>query len=412
MNRNQSRLMIELRRARGGLIALAVLVAMALVAVVVLIGGLEISLPWDDTYTARVAVDDAKGVVPGKQQVKISGFPVGKITGLQMVGGRAVLTLEIQGQYAPLYRDAKLRLRPKTPLDDLYLDVTSRGTSSAGKLDWEQILQAQRTIAPVDIGQVLDAFDATTRVRLKQTIDAVGAGLGPHGDEFRAALIKLAPFLLAAQRLTGALAARSTQTAALVHNVRLLTEELGRRGSQLRTLVADGAETFSTLGAEQQPLASVIDQLPPTLQQLLPAFATLRATTDKLDPALDRLQPAADALPSGLAALRSFSLSAAPALAALRRTLPGLRSLVTALQPAAAGLRRDFSLLGPQAPAFDRITSKIVPCELGFDKFFNNTISLSKFYDTGGVTVRGQTVDGIDPNQRAAASCAPGGPGG
>jgi hypothetical protein len=138
----------------------------------------------------------------------------------------------------------------------------------------------------------------------------------------------------------------------------------------------------------------------------------LRATADQLDPALDRLQPAADALPSGLSALRSFSVSATPALAALRRTLPGLRSLVIALKPAAAGLRRDFALLRPQAPAFDRITAKIVPCELGFEKFFSNTISLSKFYDAGGVIVRGQTVDGIDPNQRAAPSCAPGGPGG
>lgn len=410
-NRSSSRLRIELRRARGGMISLVVLVALALISLVVVVNGVQITLPWDSTYTAQVALDDAKGVVPGKQQVRLSGFPIGEISGARLVDGRPVLTLTLQGQYAPLYRNAELRLRPKTPLDDLYMEVVSRGTPSAGTLGPNQILQAERTIAPVDIGQVLDAFSATARVRLKQTIDGVGAGLGPHGDELRTALIQLAPFLDAARTLTGELAARSAATARLVHNLRLLTEALATRDAQLHSLVAGGAQTLQTLASEQQPLASTIEQLPGTLEQLLPAFATLRATEDQLDPALVRLQPAARALPAGLQALRSFSLAANPALAALNRTVPGLAALVTALRPTAAGLSRDFSRLRPQAPALNRITAKVVPCELAVDKFFNNSLSLSKFYDTSGVIVRGQTVDGLDPNQRAAASCAPGGPG-
>jgi virulence factor Mce-like protein len=409
MNRNTGRLLLEVRRSWGGLVALAVLVAMTLGAAIVLVGGLQISLPWDDTYTVRVAVNDAKGVVAGKQQVRISGFPVGKITGLQLVDGRPVLTLTIDGRYAPLYRDAQLRMRPKTPLDDLYLDIESRGNRSAGRLSGDQILPAQRTVVPVDIGRVLDAFDAPTRVRLKQTIDGIGSGLADHGQDFRAALVELAPFLNAARRLTVELAQRRIATARLVHNLKLLTEALGSRDAQLRQLVTGGAHTFGQLASVQPQLARVIDELPPTLSQLLPTFAALRATEDRLDPALDALQPTAAALPSALGALRRFSVQATPALTALRHTLPDLRALVAALEPTSMGLNRDFSLLEPQAPRLDRITAKVVPCELAVDKFFNNTLSLTKFSDTGGVIVRGQTVNGLDPNQRAGRSCAGGG---
>jgi phospholipid/cholesterol/gamma-HCH transport system substrate-binding protein len=411
-SRGSSRLAVELRRSRHGLIMLGALVAAALIAVVVLISGLKVRLPWQDSYTVRLAVADAKGVVAGKQQVRISGLAVGKVTGVENEGGHPVLTLKLDGRYAPLYRDARMQLRPKTPLEDLYVDVTSRGTARAGKLDDKAVLPVARSHVPVAIGRVLDTFQADTRVRLKRAIDGIGAGLADHGDDFKAALVELGPFLQAARRLTAVTAQRHTQTARLVHNFRLLTDELGARDHELRRLVTTAGQTFDVLGAHERQIQETIAALPPALARLQPAFATLRAAADEVDPALDRLQPAARALPGALASLRTFSADATPALGALRSTLPSLRALVTALRPTAAGLSRDFTLLRPQAPQFDRSTQKVVPCELAFQKFFTNTISLSKFYDTGGVIVRGQTVSGLDPNQRRLRSCAPAGAGG
>ena len=404
------RLGLEIRRSRKGFIALLGLIAITVGAVIVISNGLRLNFPWDSSYTARIAVDDAKGVVPGKQQVRISGFPVGEITGSQLVAGRPVLTITIQGQYAPLYRDARMRLRPKTPLDDLYLDVESRGHPSAGKLTGSVILAADRTVVPVDIGRVLDAFTADTRIRMKQAIDELGAGLGDHGQQLQATLVALTPFLNAAKRLTNEMATRQQETAQLVHNFALMTAELGSRDAQLRQLVGAGAQTFTQLTAVEGPLGQVIAQFPPTLRQLLPAFSTLRATADQLDPAFDQLQSSARAMPAGLNALRDFSVQATPALTALRQTLPSLSSLISALEPTATGLNHDFALLSPQAPRFDRITSTIVPCELAIQKFFSNTLSLMKFYDNRGMVARGQTVNGMDFNQRPDPSCAPGGP--
>ena len=410
MKLRSGRMALEIRRSRGGFAALLALIAITVGAVIVISNGLRLNFPWDSTYTARIAVDDAKGVVPGKQQVRISGFPVGEITSAQLVSGRPVLTITIQGQYAPLYRDARMRLRPKTPLDDLYLDVESRGHPGAGKLSGDTILAADRTIVPVDIGRVVNAFTTDTRARLKQAIDELGTGLGDHGQQFQAALVRLAPFLTAAQRLTAEMATRQAETRQLVHNFALMTAELGSRNSQLRQLVSAGSRTFTTLSAQQSPLTQVIAQFPPTLHQLLPTFTTLRSTADQLDPAFDQLQSSARAMPAGLTALHDFSVQATPALTALRQTLPELTALIGALQPASVGLNRDFALLSPQAPRFDRITSTIVPCELAIQKFFSNTLSLMKFYDNRGMIARGQTVNGLDVNQRPDPSCAPGGP--
>lgn len=409
MKMNRGRVALEIRRARGGFLAVLALGALTVGAAAVIAGGLRLNMPWTETYTVRVAVDDAKGVVAGKQQVRISGLPVGKITEAELVDGRPVLTIEIEGKYAPLYRDARLRLRPKTPLEDLYLNVEDRGRSSAGELRPGQLLAAERTILPVAVGRVFNAFNGDTRTRLEQATDELGRALPDRGAQLREALVKLGPFLEAAQRLSRATAQRRTHTRRLVHNFRLMMEELGRRDEQLRGLVRGGSQTFTQLAAVERPLAELFTQLPPTLQQLQPAFAALRASADDLDPAFQELRDGARELPSGLEALRAFSTDTTPSLRMLRRPLPELAELVSALEPTASDLDRAFARLAPQAPRLDRITAAVVPCELAVQKFFANTISLMKFYDARGLIPRGQTVDGTT-NMRAAESCAAGGP--
>lgn len=407
---DKERIALEIRRSRRGFIALLGLFALAIGSAAVIADGLRLSLPWNETYTARIAVDNAAGVVEDKQQVRISGLPVGKITSVHLEDGRPVLTIEIHGRYAPLYRDARLRLRPKTPLNDLYLNVEDRGRESAGELSGEEVLTAERTRTPVEVGRVLDTFNAKARTRMEQAIDELGRGLGDGGDEFRAALGELAPFLAAARQLTRESAVRRTQTRRVVHNFTLMMEELGRRDEQLNRLVRGGADAFGELAEADASLSDLIAQFPPTLRQLQPAFAMLRSAADELDPAFESLQPAARALPEGLEALRGFSARAEPSLAALRRPLPALTELMERLRPTSAALEGAFARLAPQTPRFDGMTAKVVPCELAVQKFFHNTISLMKFSDARGLIVRGQTVDGDNSQQRQAESCAPGGP--
>lgn len=413
---DRERLWLELRRASRPALAVLALIVLFVVCVGIILRNNGITLPWSSTYERQVAIDNAKGIVPKEQTVRLAGVTVGRIEGVRLTQGRPVATISIDPRYAPLYRNAILRLRPETPLDDMYLDIISRGTASAGALPAGQILPAQRTQVPVDVSSVLDVFNADTRARVNESIDTLGAALGPQGNSFKQALVDLAPFLAAAKRVTYETAIRQQETARLIHNFGLLTGELARRDVQVRQLVASGAGTLSELGGQERDVQALIDQLPPTMTQLESTFATVRATADHLDPAFDALQPVAAALPAGLTALTRFSIAAEPALARLRQPLPELNLLMAALRPAAAGLRGSFANLQPLPAQLDTTTRLIVPCEAALAKFFQNTISLGKFSTPDSVILRGETVMGLNSNggtvndQTAAPSCAPGGP--
>jgi ABC-type transporter Mla subunit MlaD len=413
---DRERLALEVRRASRPALALLALIAASIACLVIILNNNGITLPWNSTYERQIALDNAKGIVAKEQTVRLAGVTVGRIEGISLRDGRPVAKIFIQPKYAPLYRNAELRLRPETPLDDMYLDIVSRGTPSAGQLPASQILPAARTQTPVDISSVLDVFNADTRTRVRESIDALGAGLGSQGYAFRTALADLAPFLAAAKRLTQATAVRQVQTARLVHNFALLTGELGRRDVQVRGLVASGASSLSELGASEQSVQSVINELPPTMSQLESTFATVRSTADHLDPAFDRLGSVAAALPAGLRGLTRFGTAAEHALAQLRAPLPQLNRLMAALQPTAAGLHGSFAALRPVPAQLDTITRLVGGCEPALAKFFQNTISLGKFQSNLSVILRGEAVSGLNSGggvineQTAAPSCAPGGP--
>src|SRR5581483_2923434 len=175
---DRERMALEVRRASGPAVALLALIIASIVCAAIIFRNDGVTLPWDSTYTRQIALDNAKGIVPDKQTVRLAGVTIGRITGVDLIGGRPVATISIDPKYGPLYNNAVIRLRPETPLDDMYLDIVSRGTPSAGQLASGRILPAQRTQVPVDISSVLNVFNADTRTRVKASIDALGQSLG------------------------------------------------------------------------------------------------------------------------------------------------------------------------------------------------------------------------------------------
>jgi virulence factor Mce-like protein len=412
----RERLTLELRRARRPFLIWLALLALALAGTAIILSKLNLPWPWQHEYRFQVTATDVSGVV-SDDEVRIAGVPVGRVVAVGLQSSQPVITATISAQYGPLYRDARLQLRPNTPLQDMYLDVVSRGHRSAGVLPAGTALPVQQTQVAVQIGQVIDIFDASVRPRVRAAIDALGAGLDDHGADFRRALIELAPFLHAARQLTEAIATRQEETRRLIHNFGLMTAELARRDQQVTSLVRTGSITLERLASVERPLSALIEQLPPTLGVLPRSFAAVRFAADRLDPALTALLPAAQALSPALASLQSLSPIAEAALGALDRPLPSLTRLVDAANPLARNLERTFSALTPQAPRLDHVTAAMLPCELAVDKFFNWTMSTMKYYDSNGVIPRAAAGAGLattslarEPYLTAGASCAGGSP--
>jgi ABC-type transporter Mla subunit MlaD len=377
----RDRLKLELKRAAGPGLLYVLLIIAGLLTAADILSNLAGTKPWKSYTKYRVAFSNAKGVIPGSTTLRIAGVDVGTVTGTELVNGRPVLTLSLESQYAPLNKDAAVRIRPVTPLEDMYVDITSRGHKRAGAVSGNEILPAAQTASPVAISSVLDNFQADTRARLATLLDQLGAGLSDGGANLRASFEAIAPFLSVADNMSSALAQRRIALARLVHNFAGLSQELASRDTQLSGFVRYANSTLGAIAQNNAPFAATINALPGTLASMSSAFARLRTAEDALDPALRSLGPVASALPGGLDALRQFSQDATPALQALRPAVHQLRPLAVVLKPTSQALAGAFTQLQPEAPQLDRMTALAAhpACLTYIGQFLNRVISLTKF---------------------------------
>jgi phospholipid/cholesterol/gamma-HCH transport system substrate-binding protein len=383
----RDRLKLELKRAAAPGLLYILLVIAGIATAADIVGNLTGTKPWDSSGVYRASFTDVKGIIPGSTSLRIAGVNVGTVTGANLVNGHPVLTLSLESQYAPLYRNAQIRIRPVTPLEDMYVDITSRGTPSAGRLSGGTILPSSDTSSPVEVGEVLDIFQPNTRAYLSGLLNQLAAGLGGSGGaNLRASFEAIAPFLVNADKMTAALAARRADLAELVHNFGSLSHELATRDTQLQGFVDHANTVLGSLARTNGPFAATLQQLPGTLTNMTSAFSKLRTAEGTLDPALRSLGPVADAMPAGLTALGNFSQNAAPALVALRPGVRALKPLAEVLKPTAQSLSGAFKQLGPEAPQIDRITALAAhpQCLTYLSQFLNNVLSMTSFGDGKG----------------------------
>ena len=100
------------------------------------------------------------------QAVTIAGVQVGQVGGVSLHNGQAIVTMNIYKQYAPIYRNATVLLRPRTPLKDMYLELDP-GNRSAGRVPNGGILSAANTQPDVDLSEILSSLDSDTRNYLR-----------------------------------------------------------------------------------------------------------------------------------------------------------------------------------------------------------------------------------------------------
>jgi phospholipid/cholesterol/gamma-HCH transport system substrate-binding protein len=85
-------------------------------------------------YEVKADFTEASAVTSGQgQAVTIAGVPIGQVGGVSVKNGVAVVSMDIDKRYAPIYRNATVLLRPRTPLKDMYLELDP-GTRSAGRM--------------------------------------------------------------------------------------------------------------------------------------------------------------------------------------------------------------------------------------------------------------------------------------
>jgi phospholipid/cholesterol/gamma-HCH transport system substrate-binding protein len=266
-------------------------------------------------FELKAEFPSALAVTPGQgQTVVIAGVDIGEISSVELKDGRALITMDIEPEYAEIYEDATMLLRPKTGLKDMVLQLDP-GDSRNRRLEEGDTIPVQNTQPTIDLDEILSVLDADTRDYLTLLVTGGGEGLRGQGRELSNTLRRVEPLNRDLARLNRALARRRDNIRRVIHNFQLLATELGDKGDDIAELVDSSNAVFASLARQEARLRESLRLLPGSLQETERALAAADPFADQLGSTLQQLRPAARQLAPTLRQTRPF----------LRRTTPVIR---------------------------------------------------------------------------------------
>jgi phospholipid/cholesterol/gamma-HCH transport system substrate-binding protein len=301
-------------------------------------------------YTVKAQFSTGAAVTAGQgQTVDIAGVEVGQIGGISLQDGHAVVTMNIYKKYAPIYNNATVLLRPRTPLQDMYLALDP-GTKSAGAVPAGGTLGVASTQPDINTDQILDSLDADTRNYLLVLL-AGGAQLfrNPNDPEagisadavnsLRGTFKRFAPLNRDTRTLTSLLSQRSYEISHAINGLQKVTRALGGVDGQLTSLIKSSNTNFQAISSQDAALESGLSLLPGTLQETSTTLTKVTAFSNASATALHGLLPFAHAFAPALAAARPlFNDTTSVIKNQLRPFAVGVQPVARVLAPATADL--------------------------------------------------------------------------
>jgi phospholipid/cholesterol/gamma-HCH transport system substrate-binding protein len=292
-------------------------------------------------YTVRAEFQTGAALTPGQgQSVDIAGVEVGLVAGVALHEGRAVVTMDIFHRYAPIYRDATVLMRPRTPLKDMYLELDP-GHRSAGAIADGGLLPVAATQPDVDVDQILGSLDADTRTYLLLLLSGGATALHRSSDAvaLRATFKRFAPLNRDTYAFAHLLAQRDANLRRAIHTLAQVTGAVGGVEGQLTSLIRASNADFSAIAGQDAALQRGLTLLPGTLQQTSRTMASTRRFAAATAPALQALAPFASELGPALSASRPLFRDTRPAIESeLRPFTRAILPLARLLRPGAAKL--------------------------------------------------------------------------
>ncbi|HZE05350.1 MAG TPA: MlaD family protein [Solirubrobacteraceae bacterium] len=302
-------------------------------------------------YTVKAHFAEAAAVTPGQgQAVTIAGVQVGQVGGVSLQDGQAVVTMNIYKRDAPIYRDATVLLRPRTPLKDMYLSLDP-GTRSAGTIPNGGSISAANTQPDVDVSQILSSLDADTRNYLILLLSAgaqVFHGPGGTGEapspaavaSLQATLKRFAPLNRDTRTFASLLATRRRSLRRAIHNLNLVANAIGGVDTQLASLISASDTNFAAIARNDAQLQTALSLFPGTLQQTTQTLGKVQSFASASTVTLHALQPFAQNLGPALRASRPLFRDTTPVIAhQLRPFSIAVQPLARTLAPASAKLK-------------------------------------------------------------------------
>jgi phospholipid/cholesterol/gamma-HCH transport system substrate-binding protein len=266
-------------------------------------------------YTVKAEFSTGAAVTAGQgQTVDIAGVEVGQIGGVSYQDGHAVVTMNIYKKYAPIYYNATVLLRPRTPLQDMYLALDP-GSKSAGAVPAGATLGVASTQPDINTDQILDSLDADTRnylllllaggAQLFQNPNNPNAGVNAEAvNSLRGTFKRFAPLNRDTRTLTSLLSQRSYEISHSINGLQQVTRALGGVDGQLSSLIKSSNTNFQAISSQDAQLESALTLLPGTLQETSNTLTKVTSFSNASTVALHGLLPFAHAFAPALEAAR------------------------------------------------------------------------------------------------------------
>jgi phospholipid/cholesterol/gamma-HCH transport system substrate-binding protein len=384
---------------------LLVLIVAATAVGSVILSRQRFSLPWDNKFSFYAVFPGAPGVSPGHgQEVRIAGVPVGLIDDASVdSGGHARLKLTIDPKY-PVYDNATVVLRPKSPLNEMYVEL-SPGGPPGHRLHSGGTLAITNAKAPVQVDEALSHLDGNARSALTALLSQADTALANADADLPSGLTATDLLAKRMQPVMTALDKRRSNLRALVTALQEIATAVGGDDSRLSDLASSLQKTLDTLGNGSSSLGSSLAKLPDVLTTLKQATDSVQVLSTQLDPTLDNLRNASGKLPGALRDVTSTLDQAKTTVTDLQPVVQQGLPVVADLRPLVSDLLQAAPSLRTIALQLDPVTSMLVSYEPDVAAFFLNTRSVMSVADANGGILRGmlEVAPGMVPSDLSSS---------
>jgi phospholipid/cholesterol/gamma-HCH transport system substrate-binding protein len=261
-------------------------------------------------------------------RVTIKGSTVGKVTGVGTRDGRALVTIKIDDEHAPLKAGTTARIGWESLIGARIVDLTPGPDSNPSLRSGRLVLGS--AVEAVELDDLLAALDEPTRAKLQKLVGQLDQVMKNGGAaDFNSTLATAGPMVEAMGQVTKAIGSDGPAIRELVDELHRVTSTLAERHAHVSNSVSALNSVTSRVATQQEALSATLAKLPDTVETARSTLAAVPGPAAKARTLLSDLRPTTDRLPSVAANLSPLLRDLRPAAAELRPTLRAAAELLT-----------------------------------------------------------------------------------
>lgn len=283
----------------------------------VLVGGL--AAVGGDEYEVDLVMPSA-AQMSERTPVMINGHKAGQITGLNVRDGKALVSISVDEEFAPLHDGTTSRVEWVSAVGERVLTLYPGPEENAALAEGALV---EGTSRQIEVDQVLQALDAPTRKRLTSLIRELNDTVGGREDQLRETIRTASSAVGALGEVLRAVGHDGPAIRSLVSQLSELTGAAASRQDGIANTVRQLNALSEATAREEAALSETLGRLPRVLQTAQRTLGKVPGAADPTVDLLEDLRPSTQLLPG-------VSADLAPTLVDLRPTVAELRPLLSA----------------------------------------------------------------------------------